>query len=264
MSKKIVYFDIDGTIYDFQNGILEDTKKAIRQTMENGNYVCLCSGRSRARIYDDVFMDFGVQGVIAAGGTYVEWQGEVLRNYVISPQLADYAVEILRKNRFVPVMDGPQYLYYDEEEYTTQVDYYQELIEKKMGKSRLSITGNTGKMEVNKISAKKIAGFQEDSAIEALSPWFRAIVHEGITVEFVPHGYSKGVAAKQLAARLGIAFQDTYGFGDSMNDIELISQVGHGVAMGGGVQKLKEAAEFVTKTRQDGGIRYALEQYGLI
>lgn len=264
MSKKIVYFDIDGTIYDFQNGILEDTKKAIYQTLENGNYVCLCSGRSRSRIYDDVFMDFGIQGIIAAGGAYVEWQGEVLENHVISPQLADYVVEVLRKNRLVPVLDGPQYLYYDEGEYTVQVDYYQELIEEKMGKNRLPITGNYGNMEVNKISAKKVDGFQEKAAIEALKPWFRAIVHEGITIEFVPHGYSKGEAAKQLAERLEISIQDTYGFGDSMNDIELISQVGHGVAMGSSVPKLKEAAEFITKTRLEGGIRYALEQYGLI
>lgn len=264
MSKSIVYFDIDGTIYDFQNGILEDTKKAICQILEKGNYVCLCSGRSRARIYNDVFLNFGIQGVIAAGGAYVEWQGEVIENHLVTPEAADYAVDILRENYFVPVMEGPRYLYYDDNEYTTEIDYYQNLIEKKMGKNRLSITGNRGTMEVNKISAKKTKGSQAEKAIQELAPWFRAIVHKGITIEFIPHGYSKGIAAKKLASRLDISFEDTYGFGDSMNDIELFNHVSHGIAMGGGVHQLKEAAEMVTKHRLDGGIRYALNHYGLL
>lgn len=262
--KKIVYFDIDGTIYDFQNGILEDTKTAITKTISNGNYVCLCSGRSRSRIYDDMFMSFGIQGVIAAGGTYIEWDGEILMNYVVPPKVIDFAVSVLRQYHFIPVLDGPRYLYYDRDEYTLDVDYYQAMIEEKMGRKRLPITGNQGKMEVNKISAKKVKGFDEVKAINSLAPWFRPIIHEGITIEFVPHGYSKGKAAQYLAQKLGIRIENTFGFGDSMNDIELLGQVGHGVAMGSGVKKLREMAEFVTKHRLEGGIQYALSHYGLI
>ena len=37
MSKKIVFFDIDGTIFDVDYGIMESTKNAIQKLNENGH-----------------------------------------------------------------------------------------------------------------------------------------------------------------------------------------------------------------------------------
>ena len=42
--KKIVFFDIDGTIYHYKHGVIEDTKNAIRELRENGHLAVLCTG----------------------------------------------------------------------------------------------------------------------------------------------------------------------------------------------------------------------------
>ena len=52
--------------------------------------------------------------------------------------------------------------------------------------------------------------------------------------------------------------------GDSVNDLDMLSFVGHGIAMGNGTPLAKEAAEFVTTDIYDDGIKHAMEHYGLI
>ena len=111
--KKLVFFDIDGTIFDFSHLVCESTKNAIHRLAEQGIYTALCSGRSRARIYDDHFLNFGVRGVVAGCGTYVEWDGDILLNYLISSDLAEQSVYILREHRLVPTLAGDKYTYFD-------------------------------------------------------------------------------------------------------------------------------------------------------
>ena len=48
--KKAVFFDIDGTLWDFKMNIPESTKKALKELRKNGYYAFLCSGRSRSNI----------------------------------------------------------------------------------------------------------------------------------------------------------------------------------------------------------------------
>jgi Cof subfamily protein (haloacid dehalogenase superfamily) len=264
MDKKIVFFDIDGTIFDYENGITQDTKRAIEQLIENGHYVCLCTGRRRVRIYDEVFLGFGIQGVIGAGGAYIEWDGKVLLNHIVPEEVVDGAVDILRETGFAPVMEGPGNLYYDLDEYTSEINFHQWKLDEKDEKKRKPISGNQGKIQINKINGKNLAGYNLEEVIVRLSPWFHVIVHEDIMIEAVPKGYTKGTAVQFVTDMLEVDYKNTYGFGDSVTDIDLLRSVGHGVAMGDAQDELKEVAEMVTKNRLDGGIRHALNHYQLI
>lgn len=53
-------------------------------------------------------------------------------------------------------------------------------------------------------------------------------------------------------------------FGDGENDIDMLEFVGLGIAMGNGSERLKEAADFVTKKSSEDGIEFALKKYGII
>lgn len=53
-------------------------------------------------------------------------------------------------------------------------------------------------------------------------------------------------------------------FGDGPNDMEIFDYVGLKIAMGNAVPELKEKADFVTKTVEEDGILYALEELGLV
>ena len=80
MEKKIIFFDVDGTLVSDTGGIEhvpESAKRAIALTRAKGNLVYLCTGRSKAEIYDFI-LECGIDGVIGAGGGYIEIGNQML------------------------------------------------------------------------------------------------------------------------------------------------------------------------------------------
>ena len=53
-------------------------------------------------------------------------------------------------------------------------------------------------------------------------------------------------------------------FGDSDNDIGLLTAAGIGVAMEAGTEGARAAADFVTRDCEADGIRYALEYFSVL
>lgn len=53
-------------------------------------------------------------------------------------------------------------------------------------------------------------------------------------------------------------------FGDGSNDIDMIREATIGVAMGQGVQEVKDVSDLVTKSCDDEGITYACERLGFL
>ncbi|MFC2695155.1 MAG: Cof-type HAD-IIB family hydrolase [Lactobacillus sp.] len=75
---------------------------------------------------------------------------------------------------------------------------------------------------------------------------------------------SKGKAGAELAARLKIPQKEVMVFGDHRNDLSLFSDNEFfKVAMGNGVVELKDKADFVTRTNDNNGIAYALNEFVL-
>ena len=69
----------------------------------------------------------------------------------------------------------------------------------------------------------------------------------------------KGVS--WLAENFGIERSDIIAFGDMPNDIEMLSWVGRGVAMGNAHPAVKEAADEVTMANHQSGVAKVLEQW---
>lgn len=74
----------------------------------------------------------------------------------------------------------------------------------------------------------------------------------------------KGNGLVRMAAHLGLDISETMAFGDGGNDIPIIRRAGIGVAMGNAGKDVKVAADFVTTSVDDDGIRNALLHYGII
>ncbi|MCC8152423.1 MAG: HAD hydrolase family protein, partial [Lachnospiraceae bacterium] len=75
----LIFFDIDGTIWDRENIIPESTKTALRLLKENGHQIFLCSGRTRVFIRSEELFSMNFDGVLSGCGTHIEYHGrEVL------------------------------------------------------------------------------------------------------------------------------------------------------------------------------------------
>ena len=65
-------------------------------------------------------------------------------------------------------------------------------------------------------------------------------------------------ALKEMAEILDIPIERTVAIGDSMNDFDMITAAGIGVAMGNAVDKIKEISDFVTDDVDSSGVSSAL------
>ena len=66
------------------------------------------------------------------------------------------------------------------------------------------------------------------------------------------------------AAHFGFANGETMAFGDGGNDVAMLRAAGAGVAMGNACDEALAAADYVTASVDDDGIRRALEHFGVI
>src|SRR5699024_4629983 len=71
---------------------------------------------------------------------------------------------------------------------------------------------------------------------------------------------NKGHALAQVARHYGISMHRTMAVGDSANDLEMVTEAGVGVAMSDAPHSLIIAADFVTGTVAEDGIRRAFER----
>ena len=69
---------------------------------------------------------------------------------------------------------------------------------------------------------------------------------------------------KIVADEYGVGLEDTIGFGDSMNDLEMIETVGYSVCMDNGSPALKAKSDLVCPAVEEDGLYRAFEQLGLI
>ena len=263
---KILFFDGDGTILDIKRGLAPDVPLAIKRLVENGHMAFLCTGRSRAFVPKEV-EKLPWSGMITNLGAYMEYQGKPIYEKEIPLSDARFAMETLRRYGLVPVMEGNSYMYYDLQEYNTDVDWYADLITREIGNRWRPVTGNEDQLHINKISAKRLPGCNAEQACRELSEIFDFIWHEGAfvgsTIEMIAKGHSKGLAIAILCGVLGIAPEDAFAFGDSNNDLTMFRVVKNRIAMGDASSELMAAADYVTAPAFEGGITKALEHYVL-
>ena len=76
--------------------------------------------------------------------------------------------------------------------------------------------------------------------------------------------FDKGHAIKYVIDRFSLTKEDAYAFGDGYNDQAMFREAGVRIAMGNGVDVLKQQATYITDTVDNEGIYKALKHYELL
>ena len=101
--------------------------------------------------------------------------------------------------------------------------------------------------------------------VETLSPYFDIQRHQsGYSFDLTLKGESKAKGIKKLVEKLGMDIEQTIAFGDGRNDVEMLTEVGLGIAMGNGAIEAKAVADYVTDDIDKDGILKALNHFSLI
>ena len=259
---KLVFFDIDGTIWDEKMIIPESTARTIAQLKENGHKTFLCSGRSRGSIRAEELLALGFDGIVASCGNHIEMNGDIIYERILPSELVHRSIRLLRECHMPVVLEGPEYLWIDEQGF--EEDPYVDYLFNIMGDAARLLQDPEEDFYINKFSADILPDTDYERIRRELGGDFTFLEHDGNVVEFVPKGTSKATGIQWLCNYLGVDLSDTYAIGDSVNDLDMLRGVGHGIAMGNASAPAKEAAEYITTDIHDDGIRNAMLHYGLI
>lgn len=258
--KNAVFFDIDGTLWNEHTQIPESAITAIRALREKGDYAFICSGRSRANIRNRDLLGIGFDGVVAACGAHIEYKDELLYEQLLTQEQVKKALAIVKKHNIMDIFEGPEFLYVDDEDFHD--DDYVVYLRRELGTAIKCITG-TGSIEANKLSVD-LRGASVEAVSKEFEEFFDVIFHNSQLLEILPKGHSKATGIAKVCEMLKIPLENTYAFGDSANDLEMLNFAAHGIAMGNGTREAKQAAEYVTTHIMDDGIKNGLLHYGLI
>lgn len=259
--RKVLFFDIDGTLWDDREMIPESTMKALEKLKENGHLTFICSGRTRSCIRNPRLLGAGFDGIVSGCGTMIEYGGEVLFYHRMKAEEAVHMVEFVRGQGFEPLLEGRYHVYMDKE--FILKDVYTENLQSTLKELILPLTENWGKWEISKCT---VAGDKNhpEKAFAPSDEGFGYIVHAPHLVEIVPRGFHKGTGILKACELLHVDVADTFSFGDSANDMEMIRAAGTGIAMGNATASLKDAADYVTTSLENDGIWNACRHFGLI
>ncbi len=79
-------------------------------------------------------------------------------------------------------------------------------------------------------------------------------------LEFLAPGVNKGRAVRYLARRLGVDLRDALAIGDQRNDVEMLAEVGMGVAMAGAPEAVRAAARMIAPPLAEEGAAQVIEE----
>ena len=77
MKKKVIFLDVDGTLVDYEGNLPDSAVTAVQKARANGHRVYICTGRSKAEIYPNLW-EIGLDGMIGGNGSYVEDHGHTI------------------------------------------------------------------------------------------------------------------------------------------------------------------------------------------
>ena len=220
------------------------------------------TGRARASVRSEKLLNMGFDGIIAACGNYIEMDGKVIYENDLSADMVQKVIRVLSECKMPVVLEGSTDYWIDDEGFEN--DPYVDYLFESLGEHAHIIRGYDGEIRINKFSADVIDGTDYERVKAEFADDFLILEHVENVVEFVPKGTSKATGIKWLCNHLDIPLDETYAIGDSVNDLEMLESVGHGIAMGNSMPPVKEIAEYVTSDISDDGVKNALKHYGLI
>ena len=209
-------------------------------------------------------MPLGFDGVLAGCGTYVEFQGEERFYYQIPLEEIQRTNDFLRQIGAAYVLEGRHLIYLDAERFPED-SVFPRGLEQMLGEKMVRVTGNESSLEVSKFCVNYLKEQNIQRELEQEIGKNYTIIHRGGDfMEVVPKGYNKATGIQAVCEILGVAHEDTYSFGDSTNDLDMLEYTAHSIAMGDGMQQAKDAAEYVTAALWEDGIYQGCKHYGLI
>ena len=274
MTRKCVFLDIDGTLTPAgSNQPPESALRAIRAARAKGHMVFLCTGRNPDML--SPVLALGFDGAVACAGGRVFAGDRVLFDCPMPEVDRDLALRLLEESGVFRTIEAVDATYGDEKlgDFLAQAgEGNSELVRwRKALAEQLNIRpmGQYDGRPIYKVVFMCTRQEQLQPAREALEDRYHFVVqdvaaHHCLNGEIINRAFDKGKGVRIVAETFGFDIADTIGFGDSMNDLEMIETVGKSVCMDNGSPALKKISGLVCPAVENDGLAWAFEELGLV
>ena len=275
---KLIFLDIDGTLTaPGENTPPDSAVEAIEKARAKGHKVFLCTGRNPDMLRP--LLKYQFDGFISCGGGYVavgEKYDEVLYDHPMTNEQRDLALKVLHDHGVFCTIEAEGGSWGDENlgdflnsqgEGNSEIERWRKALSSNLGIKPMSEYDGS---PIYKVVIMCLDMSQLDEAKAALGNEFNFVLQEikapakCINGEIVNKEFNKGLGVKIICKRFDVPVSETVGFGDSMNDLEMIQTVGYSVCMANGSEKLKELADMVCPSVSDDGLSRAFAKLKLV
>ena len=258
MKKKLILFDIDGTIIDhFKKEIPKKTIQALKELKLNNHKVAIATGKGPTFI-KELFDDIEIDTFVALNGNYVVYNNEVIyKKYLDGASLKRFCEFCLANDLAFVVSDegGTKTLYDDDErirEYYANFSLgYPEVI--------TEITDYNSYFQMTIM----VKDFEEAKVV----PFFAEFIFVRMAIygmNVVGNDGLKEIGIQKLLDHTHYTSDDLVVFGDGLNDIGMFRLAKTSIAMGNANPKLKDEATHITEHISDAGLYKACKKLELI
>jgi len=274
MKYRLLALDIDGTLLNDNRHVTDASIAAIQRAVDAGVYVTLCTGRSiSTAAHVARRLPLNAPLVLNGGALiYDSLRRRALYIRNLSKSVALHAVHQLRNLVCYPIVYAPlpesQYFYYDD--YDPHNASFRQYIENNTGRAHMvedvthflwhdaAMVAITDRVARIQDLAPSICNQLRKTTITLeVSPIDRAYCHVTVT----PPGISKGNGLRELSILSGVDLSETIAVGDNLNDLDMLSTAGLGVAMGNATPEAKAQADYVTGSNNEDGVAQVIERF---
>ncbi|MCK3657831.1 hydrolase [Pasteurellaceae bacterium Pebbles2] len=249
---KIVFFDIDETLIVKDKDYLPDSVyPAIEKLKANGIIPAIATGRSPCSFppkIKQLVKEVGINTFVTMNGQYIEHQGKMIAKFPISPEKIREVVGFFDQQ-------GIDYAFVSNE--CICISKITERVQAAL--DPLKTAYHLDKHYYEKHDVFQILPFYDQSQDELVANsgvlnGLKTVRWHEYSVDLFDEQGSKARGILTALQHLNLGIENAMAFGDGLNDLEMLSTVGAGVAMGNAHSELKAVAPYETDHIEQDGI----------
>ncbi len=275
MEIKLIAIDLDGTLLDSNRLLSEGNKQAIQEAKDQGVKVVLCTGRplrSMTHLLEEANLLEEDDLVITYNGGLIQKSktGEIIKEITLD-RAESLDIYHLSQQLNLPVnFIDLDYVY--EPTYPEGIESIYMQSSREVPKANalkfkdIDINNLPNPFKINKIVMSR-PGAELDRAIPKIPAEYykkyNIYKSQDFILEVLPKYVDKGYSMRVLGEMFGLKKDQIMGIGDQENDLSLVKNAGLGIAMENAIDKVKEAADYITYSNDENGVAHAIRKFVL-